>query len=344
MKAVVLRDFGSPDVLRLEEVPTPQPRAGHVLVKVLATGLNRLEDYLRAGRITRELAIPHVLGSDCAGEVAALGSGVEGFDIGERVVPMPGYPLEAADDAHAPLSAAPSYAIGGILRWGTYAQYLEIPARWILKDDTGLAPELMATLPMVLITAVRAVKTVGEAAPGRAVLIHAGASGTGSMNVQVARALGARVAATVDSAEKARIARDLGAELVIDVNARDFVADVREWTGGRGADLVVDNLGGTVLPRSLQAARVGGTVVAMGFVAGEQATFHVREFFFTHKRLLGTLMGDREDLRWGLDQVKAGRIKPVLDRTFPLARAAEAHHVLATNQARGNLVLLPWAA
>jgi NADPH:quinone reductase-like Zn-dependent oxidoreductase len=343
MKAVVFRDFGPPEVLRLEEVPTPQPRSGHVLVKVLATGLNRLEDYLRAGAVTRELALPHVLGSDCAGEVAALGAGVSGFRVGERVVPLPGFPLQAQDADFAPLSAAPSYAIGGILRWGTYAQYVEVPARWLLRDDTGLSPEEMATLPMVLVTAVRAVKTVGEAGPGKRVLVHAGASGTGSMNIQVARSLGSRVATTVDDDDKAAFARELGAELVVDVRRDDFVARVREWSGG-GADVVIDNLGGTVLPHSLQAARVGGTVVAMGFVTGQEATIHVREFFFTHKRLLGTLMGDMDDFRWGLEQVRAGRIKPLLDRTFPLAEAAEAHRRLAANRARGNFVLLPWAA
>jgi zinc-binding alcohol dehydrogenase/oxidoreductase len=108
-------------------------------------------------------------------------------------------------------------------------------------------------------------------------------------------------------------------------------------------DVVIDNLGGAVLQRSLQAARVGGTVVTMGFVAGQEATIHVREFFFTHKRLLGTLMGDVEDFRWGIEQVAAGRVKPLLDRTFPLAHVADAHRVLAANGARGNLVLLPWA-
>jgi NADPH2:quinone reductase len=343
VKAAVLREFGAPDVLRYEEVATPKPRPLHVLVRVLATGLNRLEDYLRAGVITRELALPHVLGSDAAGVVEAVGDGVSGFNPGDRVVPMPGYPLEDGDAGFAPLSAAPSYAIGGILRWGTYAQYVEVPARWLLRDDTGLAPEEVATLPMVLVTGVRAVKTVGNVGPGDHVIVHAGASGTGSMSLQIAKAIGAKVAATVDDDRKAGLAERLGADLVIDVRRTDFVAATREWTGGRGVDVVIDNLGGEVLRRSIDAARPGGTVVTMGFVAGQEATIHVREFFFGHKRLLGTLMGDVADFRWGLEQVAAGRVRPLLDRTFPLARAADAHRVLAANEARGNLVLLPWA-
>jgi NADPH2:quinone reductase len=343
MKAAAFARFGGPEVLELVEVETPRPRPGSVLVKVLAAGINRLEHYLREGSVTREIALPHVLGSDAAGEIAALGEGVGGLAVGDRVVPMPGYPLDAGDDAHAPLSAAPSYAIGGIARWGTYAQFVEVPARWVLRDETGLSPEAMATLPMVLVTAVRAVKTVGGVREGDRVLVHAGASGTGSMSLQVARALGARVAVTVDDDRKAAQAEALGAERTIDVRRRDFVREVRDWTSGRGADVIIDNLGGPILQRSLEATRVGGAVVAMGFVAGVEATLHVRDFFFGHKRLLGTLMGDAADFRWGLEQIAAGRIRPLLDRALPLAEAATAHRLLADNQVAGNLVLLPWA-
>jgi NADPH:quinone reductase len=341
MKAAAFRRFGGPEVLEYMDLPTPEPRPGNVLVKVLASGVNRLEHYLREGSVLPDLKLPHVLGSDAAGEVAALGVGVQGFKPGERVIPMPGYPLDSDDERFAPLSAAPSYAIGGIVNWGTYAQYVEIPARWLVRDDTGLAAEQLAALPMVLITAVRAVKVVGGVRLGDRVLVHAGASGTGSMNLQVARALGARVAVTVDDDEKAGLARSLGAELVVDVRSRDLVKDVLDWTGGKGADVVIDNLGGDVLQKSLDATRVNGTVVAMGFVAGVEVRFHIRNFFFTHKRLLGTLMGDAADLQWGLQQVKAGRIRPLLDRSLPLSAAAEAHRLIAANAVRGNLVLVP---
>ncbi len=341
MKAAAFRDFGGPEVLDYVDLPTPEVHPGNVLIKVLASGVNRLEHYLRSGTITRDIKVPHVLGSDASGVIAALGADVSGFAIGDRVVPMPGYPLDPDDDDFSPMSAAPSYAIGGIANWGTYAEYIEVPARWVLHDDTGRTPEEVATLPMVLVTAVRAVKSVGGVTAGQHVLVHAGASGTGSMNIQVAKALGARVATTVIGEEKAELARKLRADLIIDVDTSDFVAAVRDWTDGRGADVVIDNLGGDVLARSLDATRVGGTVVAMGFVAGEEVRFHIRHFFFTHKRLLGTLMGDVEDFRWGLEQVKTGRIVPLLDRAVPLAEAAQAHRLLAADEVRGNVVLVP---
>lgn len=341
MKAAAFRRFGGPEVLEYIDLPTPEPRAGNVVVKVLASGVNRLEHYLREGSVLTDIPLPHVLGSDAAGEVAAVGAGVTQFKPGDRVVPMPGYPLDAKDDGFAPLSAAPSYAIGGIVKWGTYAEYVEVPAKWVLRDDTGLKPEQLATLPMVLITAVRSVKVVGGVKQGDRVLIHAGASGTGTMNIQVARALGARVATTVQGEQQAKLASSLGAEVAIDVHSRDFVKDVLDWTDGRGVDVAIDNLGGDILQKSIDATRVSGTIVAMGFVAGVEVRFHIRNFFFTHKRLLGTLMGDVADFRWGLQQIRAGKIRPLLDRTLPLAEAAEAHRLIASNAVNGNLVLKP---
>lgn len=341
MKAAAFRRFGGPEVLEYLDLPTPEPRQGNVVIKVRAAGVNRLEHYLREGSVLTNIPLPHVLGSDAAGEIAALGPGVTGFKPGERVVPLPGYPLDPNDDDNAPLSAAPSYAIGGIVNWGTYAEYVEVPARWVLRDDTGLAPERLATLPMVLVTGVRAVKTVGGVKAGDRVLVHAGASGTGTLSIQVARALGASVATTVQGPAQAKLAASLGADLVVDVTSRDFVKDVLDWSGGRGVDVAIDNLGGDVLQKTLDATRVAGTVVAMGFVAGVEVRFHIRNFFFSHKRLLGTLMGDVEDFRWGLQQVKAGKIRPLLDRALPLSAAAEAHRLVASNAVNGNLVLTP---
>jgi NADPH:quinone reductase len=342
MKASLFRQFGDEDVLKYEEVPDLEVQPGHVLIKVLAAGVNRLEHYIREGSVLKDLALPHVLGSDASGEIAAIGDGVKGFRIGERVIPMPGYPLQDTDESFTPMPAAPSYAIGGIFSWGSYAQYMSVPAKWVVKDKTGLSPESIATLPMVLVTAVRAVKTVGEVKRGDRVLIQAGAAGTGSMNIQVAHALGAQVATTVQGEQKAQFARELGAELVIDVENENFVDKVKEWTDGRGVDVAIDNLGGSVLQESLKAVRTQGIVVAMGFVAGLESTFQVRDFFFTHKQIRGTLMGDVKDLEWGLEQIAAGKIKPLVDRALPLEQANVAHQLLATNATAGNLVLLPW--
>lgn len=341
MKVVAMHDFGGPDVLETIEVPTPEPKHGEVLLRVLATGTNRLEHYIREGSVTRNLPLPHVLGSDASAEVAAVGAGVDGFRAGDRVIPLPGFPLSRADREFDPMPAAPSYAIGGTARWGTYAEYLCLPAEFVVHDRTGLAPELVASLPMVLITAARAVRKVGGVEAGDRVLVQAGSAATGAANIMVAKALGAMVAATVDSPEKVATASEAGADLVIDVSTTDPVEAVLEWTEGRGVDVAVDNLGGAVLEQSLQSVRPQGTVVAMGFVAGVETRFHVRNFFFSHKRILGTLMGGPDDLAWGLEQVASGAVRPLVDRTLPLGEAGQAHALMAADLTRGTVVLVP---
>jgi NADPH:quinone reductase-like Zn-dependent oxidoreductase len=342
MKAAILRDYGDPQVLGYGDLPTPEPGPGEVLVRVLAAGLNRLDHYLREGSVTRDLKLPHVLGSDAACVVESVGPGVERFGVGDRVIPMPGYPLNETEAGMRPISAAPSYVIRGIAEWGSYAQYMLVPERWLLRDQTGLAPEEVATLPMAVVTGVRAVKVVGEVNGGDLVLVHAGASGTGSTNIQIARALGARVVATVRTPEKAEFVRGLGAELVLALEEGDFVEQVLDWSEGRGVSAVIDNLGGEVLTRSIDCLAPLGVLVSMGMVAGMEATLQIRPFFFAQKQIRGTLMGDVGDLEWGLEQVRQGRIVPALDRSFPLQEAAEAHAHLAAGAARGNTVLLPW--
>ncbi len=344
MKAAVIHQFGDTNVLKVEDIATPKPKPGHILVKVLAAGVNRLDHYLREGSVVPELPFPHILGADAAGEVFGLGKGVSDFDIGERVVVVPGYPLNESDYDIYPASQAPSFALPGLHIPGTYAQYIEVPARYLLKDETGLKPEEVATLPVVLATAVRALKEVGGVKAGDKVLVQAGASGSGSMQIQIAKALGAEVATTIRDASKADFVRQIGADFVINTRNEDLVKRVQEWTDGRGADIVIDNLGGDVLAKSIEAAKATGVIVAFGFAAGPEVTFDIRSLFFGQKQLRGSMASDISDLKWGLEQVRAGKIKPLLDHTLPLSSAAEAHRQIANNEVKGNIVLLPWAA
>ncbi len=343
MKAAVIHEFGDVDVLKHEDIATPKPKAGHILIKVLAAGVNRLDHYLREGSVVPELPFPHILGADAAGEMFEVGAGVTGFEIGERVIAVPGYPLDPKDYDIYPASTAPSFTLPGLGVWGAYAQYMEVPARSVLKDDTGLSPEEVATLPVVLATAVRAVKEVGGVKAGDRVLVHAGASGSGSMQIQVAKALGAEVVTTVRDDAKGEFAKSLGADLVINTRKEDFVARVKEWSAG-GADVIIDNLGGDVLAKSIDAVKGQGVVVAFGFAAGTEVSFDIRNLFFAQKQLKGSMASEVADLEWGLEQVRLGRIKPLLDRALPLSQAAEAHRLIASNQVSGNIVLLPWAA
>lgn len=344
MKAAVIHQFGDVDVLKYEDVETPKPKAGNLLIKVLAAGINRFDHYIREGSVVSELPFPHILGADMAGEVADLGEGVAGFEIGERVVSVTGYPMDEKDADIHPGSAAPSYGVIGLHTQGAYAQFLEIPARWVLKDDTGLSPAEVATLPMAAATAVRAVKSLGEVSAGDKVLITGGSSGAGTFQIQLAKALGADVATTVRSTAKGEKVRELGTDLVINIREEDFVKRAQDWTRGRGVDVVVDNLGGEYVAKGIDVLRGQGILVAVGFVAGLEVTFDIRNFFFGQKQIRGALAADIYELRTGLDFVRDGKIKPVLDPTLPLSEAAEGHRLVANNEVTGSIALLPWAA
>ena len=344
MKAAVIHQFGDFDVLKVEDIATPKPKPGNVLVKILAAGVNRLDHYLREGSVVPDFPFPHILGADAAGEVFRPGKGVTGFEIGERVIVVPGYPQNEEDYDIYPASQAPSFGLPGLHIPGTYAQYIEVPARFLLKDETGLTPAEAATLPVALATAVRAVKEVAGVKAGGSVLVQTGASGSGSMQIQVAKALGARVATTIRNASKADIVREIGADLVINTNDDDVVERVKEWTDGRGADVVIDNLAGDVFATSIAAAKATGVIVAFGFAAGPEVKFDIRSLFFEQKEIKGSMASDKRDMEFGLQLVREGKIRPLLDRTLPLSEAAQAHRLVANNEVTGSIALLPWAA
>jgi len=344
MKAAVIRAFGDTNVLKYEDIDTPKPREGNVLVKILASGVNRLDHYIREGSIIPELQFPHILGADASGEIADIGIGTSDFSIGERVVLVPGYPTNIEEIEVKPAIVASSFALQGLHIPGTYAQFIEVPEHAVIKDTTGLEPELVATLPVVLSTAVHAVKKIGEVKEGDYVLIQSGASGSGSMQIQVAKALGAKVAATIRKENKSNFVKSIGADLVINVNKVDFTEEVKNWTNGNGADVVIDNLGGKVLASSIEVTKPTGVIVAYGFAAGVEVKFDIRSLFFYEKKLRGTMASDKEDLIYGLELVKQGKIKPLLDQAIPLKNASEAHKLISENKVTGNIVLLPWAA
>ncbi len=341
MKASVIHDFGTPSVFSYQDVATPDPTAGHVVVKVAACGLNRYDLYLRMGGITRDIKMPHVMGADITGTIAAIGEGVEGFSEGQRVIVAPGFPVDPNDWDHEPINQAPGYAVTGTHQWGGYAEYTRMPARFIIPDETGLPQDALATVPLCLTTAMHAVKTLGEVGERTRVFVQAGASGSGSMCIQVARALGAEVMTIVGSEPKVETARSVGADHVLRRGIDDQVQRVREWTDGAGVDVVIDNVGSEAFQANMESLRVGGIFVNFGLVSGYRTEFNLKNFFFSHHILKGSMMGTGQELAEGLVLLKSGKIKPVLDKTFPLQDAAAAHEYIESRQVRGNVVLIP---
>ena len=344
MKSARIHSFGDPNVFKVEDTAIPGLQPGEVRIKILATGINRLEHYIRNGEFLTEdqISFPRILGADAAGVIDAVADDVTGLETGERVIPLTGYPTDPAEYDVRPFVKAASFQVRGVHSDGTYAQYINVPAQWVVRDTTGLTPAEAATLPMVLVMAASAVKNIGQVKEGDTVLIQAGASGTGSMSIQVAKALGARVLSTVRSAAKAGFVESVGADRVIVTGTEDFVQVAKDETGGQGVDVVIDGVGGGVFTRGIDALRTGGVIVPYGFSAGPEATINLIQLFFAQKQIRGAFAGGKEDLEWGLEQVKQGRVRALLQQTFPLSQVTEAHHLVAASKMQGNLALLPW--
>lgn len=341
MKATVIHRFGGPEMLQPATLERPSAGHGEVIVKVAACGINRYDLYMRMGAVFTDIQFPHVLGADVAGTIAEVGSGVDGWKTGDEAIVVPGFPLDPADWSIIPENMAPSFEVLGTHTWGGYAEFVRVPARFVLPNKTGLPPREVAALPLVLMTAVHAVETLGQVKRGMTVLVQAGASGSGNACVQLAAALGARVAATVGSDEKFEMVRASGAERVINYKERSFADDLLDWTNGVGVDVVIDNVGASVFEDNLRALRLGGTFVNFGLVGGIKGALNFRNLFFRQHQLKGSFMGSVEELRRGLTYVAEGKIRPRIDRTFPLADAAEAHRYIESRLVQGKVLLLP---
>ncbi|GJM27007.1 MAG: alcohol dehydrogenase [Phycisphaerae bacterium] len=341
MKAAIIHEFGEADVLNFEDAPDPKPQPHHAIIKVLACGINRYDLFLRMGGVQKQTSLPHVMGADVVGEIVQIEGDATGHQVGDRVIVAPGFPIEPADWSHEPENFAPSYTVTGTSLWGGYAQYMSVPSCFLLADKTNLSAEQCATLPLVLVTAVHSVKTLGEVKAGDHVLIQAGASGSGSMCIQMAKALGAKVATTVGDDSKIEVANGCGADIVINRRKESFREKVLDWTDSNGVDVVIDNVGGGILQDNLMSMRRGGILVNFGLVGGVKDEINFAMMIFNQYQFRGSMMGSMNELREGLDLVEAGKIKPVLDRTFPLSDAAEAHRYIESSKVKGNVVLLP---
>ena len=352
MRAVVIREHGGPDVLRLEDLPDPEPGPGQVRVRVEAVALNHLDLWGRRGLPHLKLRFPFILGSDIAGTVERVGAGVEGVTPGVEVVVNPGVSCGRCREC---LSGRDNlcrhYHILGETRDGGYAEYVVVPVANLLPAPRGIGWAERAAIPLVFLTAWQMLTRKAAVQPGEVVLIHAVGSGVGSAALQIAKMHGAMVIATASTEEKLAQARALGADHTIlsagssaglssgeDANER-LLAKVREVTGKRGVDVVLEQTGAATWGASIRAAARGGRIVTCGATSGFDAQTDLRHVFFRQLQILGSTMGPKGDLFTILDHVEAGRLRPVLDRTYPLEEAAMAHQRLEQRSQFGKIVL-----
>jgi putative PIG3 family NAD(P)H quinone oxidoreductase len=324
MKAITFAEFGDADVLQLTDVPDPEVRPHDLLVRNRAAGLNRADlTHRRGGYGRTNFGDSDIMGLEIAGEVIAIGSEVQGFAIGDRVM--------------------------GIVGGGGYAELARIDYRMAMHIPDGLDDVHAGALPEVFVTAWEALGHLGRLASGESVLIHAAAGGVGSAAVQLAHAVGARVLATADGSKREAVI-GFGADVAIDYKTEDFEAVVNKVTEERGVDVIIDFVGAPYLARNIRSLGFGGRLVQVGILGGIQgAELPLDRVLYRHLQIMGTVMKSRPPAvkhamtrrfadTW-LPRFASHCLMPVIDSTFPLKNAADAHHRMESNQNVGKIML-----
>lgn len=340
MKAVLFHTHGGLEVLEYSDFPTPEPGDGQVLVKLEAAALNRVDLWTRNGWPGIKLEYPHIPGSDGAGTVAGLGACVSGWNIGDRVVINSNLGC-----GHCPACIAGQdnrcrdwHLLGETVR-GTYAQYVVVPATNLYLIPAGIEPRIAAAAALVFHSAWHSLIVRGGLRAGECVLVVGASGGVNTASIQIAKLAGATVYVVGSGSEKLKLAESLGADHLIDRSKdENWSETVYNLTGKRGVDVVVDNVG-TTFPLSFRAAARGGRILTVGNSGGAKFEIDNRFIFGKHLSILGSSMGTRADFATVIDLVFEGKLKPVMDRDFPLREARFAQEHLEQGEQLGKITL-----
>jgi len=340
MRAVRFHQHGGPDVLRYEEVPDPEPAPGEAVVRVRACALNHLDLWQRRGLPRVTIPMPHIPGSDVAGEVAAI-EPFSGVAVGTRVMLQPGI---SCGRCQACLSGrdneCPRYEVLGHLNHpGGYAEYVRVPVQNLVPLPDEINFVTAAAFPLTFLTAWHMLITCAGLTRGEDVLVLAAGSGVGQAAIQIAVLHGARVFATAGSADKLERARSLGAHEVIHHHQQDIAEEIQRLTNRRGVDVVIEHVGEATWAKSVRSLARGGRLVTCGATTGVNGAVDLRALFAKQLTIRGSYMGTKSDLLRVAPFFFAGQLKPVIDRTFPLEQAALAQRRLEESGQFGKIVL-----
>jgi NADPH:quinone reductase-like Zn-dependent oxidoreductase len=342
VKAAYFEEHGGSDKILYGEYRDPAPGPGDVIVRVRACALNHVDMLLLDGRFPPPEGLPHVNGCEVTGTIETLGAGVRDVTAGQRVIVFPGFSCGACEFCvRGERTVCLRYGYLGAHKDGGYAERVRVPAANCLPLPPAISFEAGAALPLAFLTSWHALLAKADLKPGQTVLVHAAGSGVGSAAIQIARLTGARVIATVGSDDKVELAKSLGAEQVVNYRTEDFVEATRRWTNKRGVDVVVEHIGGDTLERSTYALARLGTLVSIGSHDTHWGRLDLRHVYSKNLRIVGTNLGSILELRTLLDHVADGRLKPVIDRAFPLKDAAAAVQHVLERRNKGKVLVIP---
>jgi NADPH:quinone reductase-like Zn-dependent oxidoreductase len=345
MQVALIHEHGGPEVIRIEDRPVPEPGPGEVLVRVLAVSINHLDMWVRRGMPGMAIPFPRILGCDGTGEIVAFGEGTElasDLSIGEVVVIEPGYSSGLSDMDKAGLDhLSDDYKIRGEHSNGLDAEFIAIEARFLMPLPAGIDPVQAAAMPLAFVTAWGMLVTRVNLQPEETVLVLGGTSGVGSAAIQIAKYIGATVVATAGTPEKQQLCRDLGADEAISHNEPGWSKLVREFTDGKGANVVVEHVGPATWKDSMRALARNGRLVTCGGTTGPEVSVLLPHLFIKNISVLGSTMGPRDAFPAIFDAAASGALKPVVDRVLPMTEIVSAHIALENREVLGKIVLIP---
>src|SRR6202047_3663671 len=338
MKAVRIHQFGGPEVLTYEDVPDPKPRQDQVLVRVRACALNHLDIWVRKG--LPGVKLPHILGSDIAGEVAQVGEYVSGLKSGQRVLIAP---MHFCGHCLACLAGMQNqcreFTVLGNAVDGGNCELIALPAGNVIPIPDALDFNQAASVPLVFVTAWHMLVGRASVRPGQTVLVLGASSGVGIAAIQIAKLFRCRVITTAGDETKLAKARELGADYGVNHYQQKISEELRKITNKVGVDIVVEHVGAATWEESVKSLKNGGTLVTCGATTGPHVAIDLRHLFARQLSLLGSYMGTMGELHEVLKHIFAGRLKPVVDRVFSLSEIRAAHEYLEKSQMFGKVVL-----